>query len=383
MREKVLEYLEQIDVLDSYSYSYLINNYGEKLVNNLINMLINKDTSNLDKFDYYVKHVCTYDDVVSRDFDAYLKDISMYPVYSNVDNKKLMKDIYIIIKRIEDILCMFPSNISANSLLVDRISDLKKNNLSDDILFELDYLYEEFCKKRNEIVNGNLKFVIFVCKKYLNLYDDLNVLVQYGNIGLMHAIEKYNYNYDTAFTTYAYYWIRRYIIVNCFFCKCNFKTSYNMIFLHSEVIKAEEKLLFSLGRVPSYIDIAKYLNISVNKVRMIKDTFDEGVSLYDSIKNNDDSFIYEFIGDKCQDIENDFMKKQMVLDFREFLRGILSDNEYDVLCHRYEIDNYKFMSLVELAKKNNYSNEGIRKIEIRALKKIKDNGNDIRVYLEG
>lgn len=383
MREKVLNFLNKLDKLDSFSYSYLVRNYGEKIVNSLIDDLIKEDSANLLKFDYYVKEICVYDDdFVRSDFAAYLRDISVYPVFDNDDNKRLLKELFIIIERINKLLEKYSGEVSSSSLLSDRVDYVLKNYVLDENLCELKELYGVFCEKRNEIVLGNLKFVIYVCKKYLRLYNDLNVLVQYGNMGLMQAIEKYDVNYDTAFITYAYYWIRRNILINISFDKTKFKVSYNVANLNMRIKKAEKELSLMLNRCPTIEEVANYLKISIEKVKDINLIFDDVVSFNSLICDNDDDMKIMDCLREDYDLEDEFMKRQLVIDFRSVLRSILSDNEYNVICHRYEIDNCEYLVLEQLGNMLGYCKEGISKIERRALKKIRENGKDLAVYLE-
>lgn len=376
MEERIKEYLVGLSQLDNNSYSYLISNYEEKLVNKVLDELINEDSSNIIKFDYYIKNICNYDeDVVFNGIVAYLKDISSYKIFNNDDNLKLLKEIIYIKEEINGIL-----NDDSNDLLCDRIENIinySNKRIDKDKLMKL---YKEFCNKRNELMMGNLKFVIYISKKYLNLYNDLNVLIQYGNIGLMQAIEKYDFKYNTSFTTYAYYWVKRSILINASFDKTSFKIPYNVVNLNINIKKAERELSKRLNRCPTLGEIAAYLNVSVNKVRDVCSIYYNGISLQDFVVD-DDVMVMDCIRDDI-DLENDIMNKFLVIDFRKFLRSNLSNIEYDIICHRYNIDGKNYLVFKQLSNKFGYSVEGIRKIEQRALKKIRENGKELVVYLE-
>lgn len=376
MKERVKEYLINLSQLDSNSYNYLISNFGEKLVNTMIDELIKEDASNIIKFDYYIKKISCYDEnLVYNGFDAYLKDISSYKTFNNEDNIKLMNEIIEIKEKINTIL-----NDDSKELLCDKIDNIINSNNDIENKIELMKLYKEFLNKRNELVMGNLRFVIYVSKKYLKVYNDLNVLVQYGNIGLMQAIEKYSFNYNTSFTTYAYYWIKKNILINIYFEKANFKIPYNIVDLNINIKKAEKELSLKLNRFPTLDEIATYLNISINKVRTVCSIYDDNISLNDFLIE-DDITVMDCIKDN-NNLEEDILNKFLVIDFRKFLRSNLNEIEYNVICHRYELDGKKYLVFKQLSNIFGYSVEGIRKIEQRALKRIQENGKEIAIYLE-
>lgn len=371
MRSEVLDYLDKIDKLDQYSYSYLINTYGEILVKNVLDEISDSD---LFKYEYYVNTICYYDScVVSKGYNAYLKDISGYSVNSNDDNMRLLKELCIIKEKIDLII----GDDICGSLLADKVKIYLENNRDK----KLENLYLEFCNKRNEIVMGNLLFVIYVSKKYLCLYNDLSVLVQYGNIGLMEAIEKYDFKYGSSFITYAYYRIKKSILNNVTLDKTNFKISYDIARLNIKISKVVKELSVKLNRYPTIDEVASYLDINVDKVNRVNNIFGNMISFSDYVSKDElNGLTY---GDCIEDennLEDDVINRQFVLEFREFLRKVLSRNEYMVICHRYEIDNYPYLVLEQLAKKMGYCTEGVRKIEKRALKKIRENGRELCEY---
>ncbi len=383
MKDKILNYLNMLNKLDSYSYSYLIQNFTEKLVNETIEELIEENSDNLSKFEYYVKKVIVCDDSkVNEAFNAYILELSNLVTYTNDDNMRVIREISVLIQNINDILSKYMV-VDYSSWIADRIDNFMKCDVSSDDLLEVKKLYQEFCDKRNMMVDGNLRFVIYVAKKFSKVSREFEELVQYGNMGLMKAIEKYDISYDNNFTTYAYYWIMQSITRYGAIDNVPLSVSYRVVYLNSSIKKARHDLTLLYGRTPTDKEVSERLNMSIDTINEVTRAVGKFVSLDDAlIVDESEDKLIDFIPDDTVDVEREVITEQLVNDVRIFLKENLNERDYNVICHRYALDGHNFLRLQELGNFYGLSRERVRQIEENAIKKLKGKGRVLKSYID-
>lgn len=380
----IYNYLNDIDKLDAYSYSDLIKNYGEKLVNEVIEEMIEDNSENLAKFEYYVKKIIACNDFkVNAALDAYFNELGNIKTFNNDDNIRYLIEINKILDDINDILTKYMI-IDDSMWLSDKIDKLiRDENITNDDLIKIKQLYNKYCNKRNELVNGNLKFVIYVVKKYSKISKEFDELVQYGNIGLMKAIEKYNISYNNNFTTYAYYWVMHSITRYGSMNDLSIKVSHRMVNLNVAMRKAKYKYTMLYGRTPTDSELAEILDISEKTIDDINRSFGNFVSLDSTVSaDTSDGLLKDFIPDDNIDVEQEVITEQLVNDVRNLLKESLNERDYNIICHRFLLDNHKFLSLQEIGDIYGLSRERVRQIEEKTLAKLKIKGRMLMSYIE-
>ena len=221
------------------------------MVNNVIEKMIDDNVLYVSKFEYYINRIASYDEVVVKNlYDAYSVDLSNVSFLSKEENVKLSMEINSILKEIRDILVMDGYDVTNVSWISDVIDIYLKKCKNVNKLNRIKKLYNNFLYKRNLLTEGNLKFVIFVSKRFYHTGIDINEIIQLGNIGLMKACEKYDSSFSASFTTYAYYWIKQNIMKELGFINCSLSVSYNIISLNMSIKKTINILRLMLNREP-------------------------------------------------------------------------------------------------------------------------------------
>lgn len=380
--------LLNIKKLTSDIYSNLLIKYGEENVNFVIDKMIDLEIEGSNKFDYYISRILTYDDINGFDnaMDAYFNDLNLTERLTPEENVILATEIHQIINQLNDLLdktmIEFERGVWLDDRILQCISECKDINLVE----EIKDLYNKFICKRNILVEANLKLVITVSKHFYKNGIDINDLVQYGNLGLMRAIEKYNPKFNTNLSTYSYYWIKQSITRNIPCLQSSFQTSYHFFSLNLLMKKYIRDYVNENCCEPTNKEIAEELNISVEKAIEIKMMFLEPFSIYSpaSVFNNADGemkFI-DVIEDKSSLVEERVFMEELSTELNKILKDNLSLQEYYVISHRYGFNNCDIMTLEQLSKKMGISREGVRQIERKVIdKKLKKKCKNLHVYL--
>jgi len=383
---EIYKFLDEIDVLDAKIYSKLLKKYDEEMVNNIIEKMMDMDISYVSKFDYYISKVAYYDNVIAKSLlDAYLIDLNLVPVFSKEENGKLTNEIYLIVNEIKEILNRDNLDESKSYWIGDRV-DSYLNECSDtDELNKLKKLYDKFIYKRNILLEGNLKFVIFVGKQYFKRGIDVNEIIQYGNIGLMKACEKYDPSFNTTFTTYAYYWIKQSIMRGVADITTCVSVSYNMVAFNMLMRKTINTLSVIFDKEPTEDELAEYMEVPVDKIRTCMQIFSDTFSLNEPLNSSSDedgewTFMDSLI-DRDSDVFDVVSNSHLSKDLMEFLKNNLTDREFTVICARYELGDNVFKTLHKVGVEFGLSRERIRQIEVKAVNKIKRKGKYLADYL--
>ena len=319
------------------------------------------------------------DDKEPTDFDCesdteeyiLLKDTEFEDEFDEEDIKDL-KDIDLNILEnlddyvaIEDPIKMYLKEIGKIPLLnVDEEMNLAKKICDSD---------ENVRKEaRKKMAESNLRLVVSIAKRYMGRGMQLLDLIQEGNLGLLRAVEKFDYQKGFKFSTYATWWIRQAITRSIADQARTIRIPVHMVETINRLIKVQRKLVQELGREPKPIEVAKVMGIPVAKVREIMSFALEPVSMETPIGDEDDSHLGDFLQDSNAKIPVNFAMDVLLHDQLMEVIKSLTEREQKVILLRFGLEDGKPRTLEEVGKVFGITRERIRQIEAKALRKLRN-----------
>ena len=361
--EMVIDYLEQngIDVLK-------ISN-DDDVDDDII--LDDEDEVEVEKIDLSVPEGVSVEDPVRM----YLKEIGKVPLLSADEEIELaqnMEDGAVAIEKI---------NVLKGRL--DGASDEEKAEIKEGIkTLQRDVDKGADAKKR--LAEANLRLVVSIAKRYVGRGMLFLDLIQEGNLGLIKAVEKFDYKKGYKFSTYATWWIRQAITRAIADQARTIRIPVHMVETINKLIRVSRQLLQELGREPSPEEIAKEMNMPVERVREILKISQEPVSLETPIGEEEDSHLGDFIKDDNVPVPADAAAFTLLKEQLEEVLGTLTEREQKVLTLRFGLEDGRARTLEEVGKEFNVTRERIRQIEAKALRKLRhpSRSRKLKDYLE-
>ena len=361
--EMVIDYLEQngIDVLK-------ISN-DDDVDDDII--LDDEDEVEVEKIDLSVPEGVSVEDPVRM----YLKEIGKVPLLSADEEIELAQNM-------ED-GAVATEKINVLKGRIDGASEEEKAEIKEEIkTLQRDVDKGADAKKR--LAEANLRLVVSIAKRYVRRGMLFLDLIQEGNLGLIKAVEKFDYKKGYKFSTYATWWIRQAITRAIADQARTIRIPVHMVETINKLIRVSRQLLQELGREPSPEEIAKEMNMPVERVREILKISQEPVSLETPIGEEEDSHLGDFIKDDNVPVPADAAAFTLLKEQLEEVLGTLTEREQKVLTLRFGLEDGRARTLEEVGKEFNVTRERIRQIEAKALRKLRhpSRSRKLKDYLE-
>lgn len=362
--EKVLDFLEanKVDVLRISD--------GDDEDDDII--LDDEDEVEVEKIDLSVPEGVNVEDPVRM----YLKEIGKVPLLSADEEIELAQKMEAGSVAVEKI-----------PLLKERLAETGDEQEKEEIQAEIKALQLDVdrgsdAKKR--LAEANLRLVVSIAKRYVGRGMLFLDLIQEGNLGLIKAVEKFDYRKGYKFSTYATWWIRQAITRAIADQARTIRIPVHMVETINKLIRVSRQLLQELGREPTPEEIAEEMKMPVERVREILKISQEPVSLETPIGEEEDSHLGDFIKDDNVPVPADAATFTLLKEQLEEVLGTLTEREQKVLTLRFGLEDGRARTLEEVGKEFNVTRERIRQIEAKALRKLRhpSRSRKLKDYLE-
>ena len=334
-------------------------------------ILSEEDDVEVEKIDLSVPEGVSIEDPVRM----YLKEIGKVPLLSAEEEIELSQKMEAGAVATEKIAILEERMEGADE---NEVAELKEEiaNLQKDVDLGSE------AKKR--LAEANLRLVVSIAKRYVGRGMLFLDLIQEGNLGLIKAVEKYDYRKGFKFSTYATWWIRQAITRAIADQARTIRIPVHMVETINKLIRVSRQLLQELGREPSPEEIAAEMNMPVDRVREILKISQEPVSLETPIGEEEDSHLGDFIKDDNVPVPADAAAFTLLKEQLEEVLNTLTDREQKVLTLRFGLEDGRARTLEEVGKEFNVTRERIRQIEAKALRKLRhpSRSRKLKDYLE-
>ena len=335
-------------------------------------LLSDEDEVDMENLDLSIPDGISIEDPVRM----YLKEIGKVPLLSADEEIELAQKMEAGSVAVEKI-----------PLLKERLAETGDEQEKEEIQAEIKALQLDVdrgsdAKKR--LAEANLRLVVSIAKRYVGRGMLFLDLIQEGNLGLIKAVEKFDYRKGYKFSTYATWWIRQAITRAIADQARTIRIPVHMVETINKLIRVSRQLLQELGREPTPEEIAEEMKMPVERVREILKISQEPVSLETPIGEEEDSHLGDFIKDDNVPVPADAATFTLLKEQLEEVLGTLTEREQKVLTLRFGLEDGRARTLEEVGKEFNVTRERIRQIEAKALRKLRhpSRSRKLKDYLE-
>jgi RNA polymerase primary sigma factor len=301
--------------------------------------------------------VATMDDLapsaeVGEPLPLYLREIGRVPLLSGADEVRLAK--------------AFEEGRAAHERLAT-----ERESLSEEEIEQLEDVVHRGESARNVLTESNLRLVVSIARRYMNRGVALGDLIQEGNIGLMRAVEKFEWRRGFKFSTYATWWIRQAVTRAIADDGRTIRIPVHLVDLVNRIARVSGQLHQELGREPTDEEIAELVEVSAERVRELARVTPAPISLDSHVGDEQDTVLAEIMADDSAEVPEEVADHLLLRDrVRETLLT-LSPREQQVIIRRYGLENGVDRTLTEIGREVGVTRERIRQIESTAMRKLR------------